>query len=58
MFRDHILDYYYWFLYKAEDQYVQLRGNEFIADNVKVEYSVVSVNKAECIVSTLTMQSM
>ena len=37
---------------------MQLKGNEFIADDVKVEYSVVSVNKAECIVSTLTMQSM
>ena len=41
--RDRILGYCYWFCYKKRKQYVKLRGGDFIAEDVRVEYSVVSV---------------
>ena len=47
LLRDRILRYDYWFCYMEVDQYVELKGSDFvykaIAEHVRVEYSVVSV---------------
>ena len=42
LLRDRILRYTYWFCYKEVDQYVELKGSDFVAEHVRVEYSVVS----------------
>ena len=46
LLRDRILSYDYWFCYKKVDQYVELKGSDFVAEHVRVEYSVVSVYMA------------
>ena len=38
LLRDRILRYDYWFCYKEVDQYVELKGNDFVAEHVRVEY--------------------
>ena len=43
LLRDRILHYTYWFCYKKVDQYVELKGSDFVAEPVRVEYSVVSM---------------
>ena len=43
LLRDRILRYTYWFCYKKVDQYVELKGSDFVAEHVRVEYSVVSM---------------
>ena len=46
LLRDRILNYTYWFCYKKVDQYVELKGSDFVAEHVRVEYSVVSMRMA------------
>ena len=41
LLRDRILRYCYWFCYKERGQYVELRGGDFIAEHIRVEYNVV-----------------
>lgn len=48
LLRDRIRRYYYWFCYKEDGEHVQLRGEDFVAEHVRVEHSVVSMYKAEC----------
>ena len=43
LLRDRILSYPYWFCYMEVDQYVELKGSDFVAEHVRVEYSVVSM---------------
>ena len=43
LLRDRILHYTYWFYYMEVDQYVELKGSDFAAEHVRVEYSVVSM---------------
>ena len=43
LLRDRILRYCYWFCYKEREQYVELVGRDFVAEHVRVEYSVVSM---------------
>ena len=43
LLRDRILRYTYWFCYKKVDQYVELKGSDFVAEHVRVECSVVSM---------------
>lgn len=53
LLRDRIRRYYYWFCYKEDGEHVQLRGMDFVAEHVRVEYSVVSMHKAACTDSSL-----
>ena len=41
LLRDRILRYCYWFCYKERGQYVELRGGDFTAEHIRVEYNVV-----------------
>ena len=43
LLKDRILSYTYWFCYKEVDQHVELKGSDFVAEHVRVEYSVVSM---------------
>ena len=43
LLRNRILCYPYWFCYMEVDQYVELKGSAFVAEHVRVEYSVVSM---------------
>ena len=42
LLRDRILSYCYWFCYKDREQYVKLKGGDFVVEHVRVEYNVVS----------------
>ena len=43
LLRNRILCYRYWFCYMEVDQYVELKGSAFVAEHVRVEYSVASM---------------
>ena len=43
LLRDRILCYHYWFCY--EEKHVSLKGEDFVAKHVRVEYDVVSMSK-------------
>lgn len=49
LLRDRIHRYYYWFCYKKRDQHVELKGSEFVAEDVTVAYDVVSMCRTACI---------